>query len=973
MNEESTTHGTHHLDAVYDAVLFDWDDVVTNPAGQVYPSTAAFLRRLRDAAVPVGLVTVNPDAQQMLAAGDLASSFDTVVDGRTALTHHLPVKPDPAMSVEAARRLGVPPSRTAIVEGSVAGVTAGRGGGFGFVVGIDRAGRRAQLEAAGADVVLSDVGELDLGVSSTDPWLLVYEGFDPAHEGHREALTAFGNGYMVTRGARPEHHDDGIHYPGTYLAGVYNRLTSTIHGRPLEEEHLVNTPNWLPVDIRIGDGPWLSTGQVVTRNERREVHLRRGLVTRRAVLDGPRGERLGLVQSSFASMDQPHLAVLETTITALNWSGMVTLRSGVDAGVRNSNVSAYLGSDAAHLEPATYRHIGDITLCEVVTRHSKVRIATAVRASLDGPARATERQADAPWQHTREFRIVVEQGRPVTLTKTIAIFTSHDRAITEPGAAAVNLLAEHGADVGVLLERHEAIWRRLWERFAVTIEADARSQLILNLHIFHLLQTLSPHSAELDAGVPARGLHGEGYRGHIFWDEVFVNPVIAARFPTISRALVDYRWRRLGTARAAASAADLNGALFPWQSGSDGREETPEALFNPRSQRWMADNSYRQRHVGLAIAYNAWQQYQTTGDLEWLAERGGDLIIEVTRLFASLAVHDAGTDRFHIAGVMGPDEFHDGPPDAPGTGLRDNTYTNVLASWVAMRAGDTLTMLDGHRARSLRDRLNVTDDEIARWSHLSTRLAVGFHKDGILTQFDGYEDLQELDWAGYRRRYGNIGRLDLILESENDSTNHYKLAKQPDVVMLVYLLGHGGLRAQLDALGYPFPEADLIRTIDYYLARTTNGSTLSRVVSASVLAGIDPSRSWLAYREALIGDLDDSQGGTTREGIHLGAMAGTIDLPVRSFAGMTYSDDGLLFTPRLPPQLSQVAFQIRFREHLVDVTVGRNRLKLHAHASSALPFRVRTGGADDTLSAGQTKEFDIDSTGATQSDAATSR
>lgn len=127
MNEESTTHGTHHLDAVYDAVLFDWDDVVTNPAGQVYPSTAAFLRRLRDAAVPVGLVTVNPDAQQMLAAGDLASSFDTVVDGRTALTHHLPVKPDPAMSVEAARRLGVPPSRTAIVEGSVAGVTAGRG------------------------------------------------------------------------------------------------------------------------------------------------------------------------------------------------------------------------------------------------------------------------------------------------------------------------------------------------------------------------------------------------------------------------------------------------------------------------------------------------------------------------------------------------------------------------------------------------------------------------------------------------------------------------------------------------------------------------------------------------------------------------------------------------------------------------------------------------------------------------------
>lgn len=1051
MTPRSAEHGTHHLDAVYDAVLFDMDGVVTNTAAihaaawkqlfdevlrdprvqvddpettfdpvadyrryvdgrtredgvsaylttrgialdagdpddpptawtiaglaarknelflaelgtrglRVYPGTAALLHRLRDAAVPVGLVTASRNAQQMLAAAGLAGCFDTVVDGRIALTHHLKGKPDPAMFVEAARRLGVAAARTAVVEDSVAGVAAARRGGFGFVVGIDRAGAREQLEAAGADLVLADVAELDLGVSTTDPWQLVYDGFDPAHEGHREALTALGNGYLATRGARPEHHDDGIHYPGTYLAGVYNRLASTIHGRELEEEHLVNTPNWLPVDLRIGGGPWLSTGQVVAHSERRELDLRRGLVVRRAVLTAPNGDRLDFVQTTFTSLDEPHLAVLETTLTAPDWSGTVTLRAGIDAGVRNSNVAAYLGSDATHLTQPTFRHVGDTTLCEVRTRQSRVHIATAVRTTLTGTDSATDHRIDTPSQPTRELRIPLEQGRPVTLTKTAAIYTSHDRAISEPGGAALTLLTERGGDVEALRERHAAAWRRLWERFAVTLDADTHSRLILNLHVFHLLQTLSPHTVELDAGVPARGLHGEGYRGHVFWDEVFVLPVIALRTPDISRALIDYRWRRLDAARAAATAAGLRGALFPWQSGSDGREETPEALYNPRSGRWMPDNSHRQRHVGLAIAYNAWQHYQATGDLEWLAERGGELIIEVTRLFASLAEHDTATDRFHIAGVMGPDEFHDGAPDAPGSGLRDNTYTNVLVSWVATRAARTLALLHGHRGEGLRDRLRVTDEEIAGWARLSTRLAVGFHRDGILTQFDGYESLQELDWDHYREEYGNIGRLDLILESENDSTNRYKLAKQPDVVMLVYLLGHDGLRAQLATLGYPFSEQDLTRTVEYYLARTANGSTLSRVVNASVLAGIDPSRSWIAFREALIADLDDSQGGTTREGIHLGAMAGTIDLPVRSFAGMALGDDELVFAPRLPPNLTRVGFQIRYRGHLVDVMLRDRSLELRVHAGSAPAIHVRVGAVAVPLSAGQTKTFAI--------------
>lgn len=934
---------------------------------RAYPGTTALLARLRSAGIPVGLVTASRNARQVLAAAALSGSFDVIVDGEVVGELGLPGKPDPAMFVAAARQLGVTPERTAVIEDAIAGIQAGRRGGFGLVVGIDRADQRAQLEAAGADVVVNDVSELDLGATKADPWVLVHHGFDPAHEGHREALAAMGNGRMATRGARPEHRDDGIHYPGTYLAGVYNRLVSGIHGRRLEEEHLVNAPNWLPFDLRVGDGPWWSSGELQTLAERREVHLYRGVSTRYATLAAPDGRRLSVVQTSFVSMDDPHLAVQATSVTTIGWSGRITIRAGIDASIRNTNVAAYIGTNATHLTSPAFRYDGDTMLCEVQTKQSKVRIATALHFDFRG-GRAT-----SPPEVTRSGRRYMQDldvhlvdGDPVTLTKVAAIFSSRDPAISSPRLAAAGHVVDQAPDVAGVLERHQAAWRRLWDQFSVVLDADRLSQLVLNLHVFHLLQSISPHTAELDAGVPARGLHGEGYRGHVFWDELFVLPVVGLRLPRVAAALLDYRWHRLGAARAAARDAGLEGALFPWQSGSDGREETPTHLYNPRSSRWMPDNSRRQRHVGLAVAWNAWQHFQATGDLEWLAEKGADLIIEVTRFFASLAKYDASDDRFHIIGVMGPDEYHDGYPDTPGSGLRDNTYTNVLTSWVCGRACEILDALTSHAREDLIDRLRIHDDELARWSHISARLAVPVHADGILSQFDGYEDLDELDWARYRDRYGNIGRLDLILESENDATNRYKAAKQPDVVMLVYLLGASGLRRQLSRLGYSFSRSDLDRTVEYYLTRTSDGSTLSRVVHASVLARLDPARSWALFRQALIADLDDTQWGTTREGIHLGAMAGTIDIVMRSFAGLRLGTNELTFSPRLPVRLRSATFQLAYRGHRVDVHVTDTKLTLRLQPSDAAPIQVRVGTTTAHLAGGTSREFAIAPAATTQ-------
>ncbi|HET8879088.1 MAG TPA: glycosyl hydrolase family 65 protein, partial [Arthrobacter sp.] len=748
----------------------------------------------------------------------------------------------------------------------------------------------------------------------------------------------------------------------TYLAGVYNSLASVVQGQRTVDEHMVNIPDWLHLDLRIEEGPWWSEGGLQLRRERRTLDLKRALLTREALLEDDAGRRLQVVQRRLVSMAEPHLAALETVITADGWNGRISIRSGCDTSVRNANVPEDAQLAQRHLtavqagehqgNPAVPGAVGlDI---QVRTSQSRIGIALALRTEVSGPANVSFEQSAGLYTH--RFEVPVADRTAVTVTKTVAVASSRDHAVSSPLAGAQAVLARSGGFES-LLRDHERAWSLLLAPFIIESDAPSQAQLILNLHVFHLLQTLTLHTAELDAGVPARGLHGEGYRGHVFWDELFVLPVLNSRLPSLARELLDYRWRRLGTARDAARAAGLRGALFPWQSGSDGTEQTPRLLYNKLSGHWLPDYSRRQRHVGLAVAYNAWQYFEATQDRGWLTQHGAELIVDVARLFASMAEYDATEDRFHLRGVMGPDEYHTGTPQHPGAGLADNAYTNIMAAWVFDQAEWIMHSVQGFDMADLKARLGITAAEISSWARLSRRMFVPFHGDGIISQFAGYGELRELDWARYRRSYRNIERLDLILEAEGDSPNHYRLAKQADVLMLFYVLGEDQLTAFLARLGYPVTPAQMAATVDFYLARTAHGSTLSRVAHASVLAQRDPEQAWATFREALDADLDDTQGGTTSSGIHLGAMAGSIDVVQRSFAGLRITRDALTFTPRLPAELRRVSFQVRYRDQLLAVHLETERLLVAAAPGDAAPVLVRVGPQEVLLRAGEQHEF----------------
>ena len=726
-------------------------------------------------------------------------------------------------------------------------------------------------------------------------------------------------------------------------------------------------PNWLPLTFRVEDEPWFHLDEVIVEDYRLELDLARGVLHRRVRFQDQRGRRTALDEQRFVHMGHRHLAALRTTIRPLDWSGTMQVRAALDGTVVNGGVERYQDLANRHLRPlGTATMPSDAIGLKVQTIQSKIRIAQAARTRIEHngvPVDVDRETHEVDGLISQVLTVEVEQGDTVVVEKTVSMFTSRDRAIAEPLLEAFTRV-RRAAGFEELLAGHERAWAQLWARFDVRLGDGPRVNAALRLHLFQLLQTVSPQSVDLDIGVPARGWHGEAYRGHVFWDELFIFPLLTSRLPEITRSLLEFRYRRLAEAQCAATDAGYRGAMFPWQSASNGREETQLLHLNPKSGRWLADASHLQRHINLAVAFNVWQYFQATDDVAFLGSAGAEMFLQICRFWASVAQFDEARQRYVICGVMGPDEYHDGYPDAEVPGLDNNAYTNLLAVWVLARAPIVLEHLQTHRREELVEKLNLHAEELEHWDDISRRMFVPFHDDGaVISQFEGYEKLEEFDWSGYTARYGDIARLDRILEAEGDSPNRYKLSKQADVVMLFYLFAGAELSELFQRLGYPYDQELIRRNVDYYTARTSHGSTLSSVVHSWVLARMDRPKSWQFFQRAMASDLEDVQGGTTREGIHLGAMAGAVDLVQRGFLGMQIRDGHLAFNPALPDELRRVEFHVQYRGHCIDVSVDGRCLRLMLRPGRALPIDVvvRIADVDDhrCLAPGDIAEFDL--------------
>lgn len=919
-----------------------FNEVLKRDGVEVYPSTVALMQELRREGYRVGVASSSKNCEAVLKAAGLLDLVETRVDGVVSAELGLKGKPEADIFTTAAANLGCDPALSVVVEDAVSGVQAGLKGNFGLVLGLAREENKQELLIGGADMVVEDIAEFGLAEMNNwftkgvhqDAWGISYHDYVPAKERSREALLAIGNGYFGTRGALEEASANKNNYPGTYMAGLYNRLITPIADRDVENEDFVNIPNWLKLQFRINGAEWTDVNDLKIIAIYRRIHFNNGLLEREMIVEDANGRQTKIRSKRFASMDQIQLAAIRYELTPLNYAAKLELRSGIDGAIINDGVDRYKSLNQQHLHVVKTGAEDQklFLLAETTQSRYQIGIAAQHHIAATNTSPIMESLESNSKQVFQLFGTQLTAGESLTLEKVVSICCDKEDFVEDALISSLNALKPLQTFDG-LLAASEKKWLDLWQKIDIRIEGDRMSQKLLRLHLYHLMISVSPFNEQLDASITARGLHGEAYRGHIFWDELFILPFYDLQLPDVARSMLMYRYRRLAKAKEYAAAHGFKGAMFPWQSGSDGREETQIVHLNPLTGKWGDDHSSLQRHVSLAIAYNIWDYFWITNDTEFLKRFGMEMFFEICRFWHSKSRLNQQTGYYEISGVMGPDEFHEHMPDSEEGGLKDNAYTNIMVAWMLGKAAEMVQLVGMETII----KKGFTAAELNSWEQLRQKLYVPVNDEGIIAQYDGYFELEELDWAYYREKYGNIYRMDRILKAEGKSPDQFKVAKQADTLMTFYNLNKNEVDAILTKLGHALPEDYLQKNLQYYLQRTSHGSTLSRVVHARLAAMVgDKNLSWNLYQDALGSDYVDIQGGTTGEGIHAGVMAGTVMIALNTFAGINLREEYLSLAPAPPAQWKSMAFRITFKGVDYSFTVKHHQMEVKANRQTTL-------------------------------------
>ena len=770
-------------------------------------------------------------------------------------------------------------------------------------------------------------------------WHLDYHGIGAGKkECSKESLLTIGNGFFGLRGAFAEAKASDDHYPATYIAGLFNQLATPIGEHEVVNEDFVNAPNAQFITFRVNDEPWFSPEAANILDCYRSLNLKNGELTIQLLASIGDGKEVLVRTKKVANMKDRHQYALSYEITPINFSGEIEICSQIDGSIINSGVERYRSLASKHLvvkEAAIYK---DVAYLGAVTTQSNIELGIVAKLSIPQDMAIENEVEDEIVTQKVTFR--AESGVSYLFEKQVAIFTSN-----ETTGNLVQKATEAATKNSYMIAKAESTssWKDLWQQIDIKVTGDWYSQKLLRLHNFHLMVSASPFANyDLDASIGARGLHGEAYRGHIFWDEIYILPYYILHFPETAKQILLYRYKRLPAAKIYAKEHGYEGAMFPWQSGLYGDEQSQVLHLNPLSGQWGKDYSSLQRHVSLAVVYNVWYYYHITQDQEFLAKYGMEILLEVAKFWLSKATENPETKRYDIHKVMGPNEFHDKYPGAEEGGFTNNAYTNMTVVWFLEALERLKLELPSDKLKGLMEKTGFTDDDWQRADDIMHRLTLDIDENGIIGQYQGFFELKEFDWDHYREKYGNIYRLDRLLKAEGKSANDYKVTKQADALMAFYNFDKNQIDEILQDLNYQLPEDYLEKNLHYYLARTSHGSTLSRIVHAPLAEEIGNRQlAWKLFSEALNSDYGDIQGGTTAEGIHTGVMAATLMVTLSTFGGVNVRGDMLTLNPNLPEKWERLAFNLCFKGINLQVTMTKDDVRLLADADISVSIKGR--------------------------------
>ncbi len=753
-----------------------------------------------------------------------------------------------------------------------------------------------------------------------DPWGLREVEHCNDDLGHTETLFAVANGYLGMR-ANPEEGREA-HTHGTYLNGFHETWSiqhaEDAYGFAKTGQTIVNAPDAKLIKLYVDDEPFLLANADLDHYER-SIDFRQGILTRDVVWRTPAGKRVHVRSQRMVSFTHRHLAVMTFEVTLLDSAAPVVISSQLlnrQDGEDEYHVRAAAlgeGTDPRRarkftqrvLEPRLQREDGNEIVLGYRCVNSGMTLACGTRHLLDTSCQADITTSVGADLAKTVFTVRATPNDPVRITKLVSYHTSTGvppQELADRCSRTLQRASEDGVDQ---LVASQAEWLdSFWAAADIELHGDERAQQALRWNLFQLAQA---SARTQEQGVAAKAVTAGGYDGHYFWDtEVYVVPFLAYTDPEAARKMVRFRWRMLDAARARAREMSERGALYPWRT-INGEEA---------SAYYAAGTA--QYHINAAIVFALHRYLEATGDLDFLADEGAEMLVETARLWADLGFYSAnGSQTFHIHRVTGPDEYT--------TVVNDNTYTNVMAQFNLRYAARTVRLLaewNPDRFAALCRRTTLDLGELDDWDAAADAMYIPFDEElGIHPQDEAFLDLEPWDFE-----HTPADRYPLLLHFHPLVIYRHQVLKQADVVLAMFLSG-----------SY-FGVEQKRRNFDYYDPITTGDSSLSACVQSVVAAEVGYEDLALEYfHRSLYLDLSDSHGNTA-DGVHIASAGGVWAAVVHGFAGMSEHGDHLEFSPRMPKSWDGVTFRVRRHGSVLRVDLDGDGCVLTVEEGDAVPI-----------------------------------
>lgn len=760
-----------------------------------------------------------------------------------------------------------------------------------------------------------------------DEWKIIETRFEPDRGRDSESIFSLGNGMMGQR-ANFEESYSGDTLRGNYVAGVYYPDKTVVGwwkiGYPEYFAKVPNAPSWTNIIVRI-DGDELDLATCSLKNFRRELDMKQGLLTRTFTAVMPSGRVAAVTAKRFLSMAEPELAAVSYSLRITGGNGKVELVPWLNADVYNEDANY----DEKFWENESATHDGTRAVVVAQTRKTAFVVATALentfalngkQAMVKTTIATTDRTAHC------KFSSGYSDGDTFTVIGYAAVLSSFNHpaeGLAGKTMAAAARAAEKGFDA--LLEAHRNAWEKRWEHGDIVVRGDIAAQQGIRFNIFQLYQTYTGEDPRLNIG--PKGFTGEKYGGSTYWDtEAFAFPFYLSTADThVARNLLLYRYKHLEKAIENARKLGFTGgaALYPMVT-MNGEECHNE---------W--EITFEEIHRNGAIAYAIYNYIRHTGDNDYLAEYGLEVLVALSRFWAQRCNWSDERKKYVILGVTGPNEYENN--------VNNNWYTNTLARWTLKYTSDMLEWLKSssnvkYNSVVTRTRLD-TQAELKQWKEIIENIHLPVHNDlGIFLQQDGFMDkvqqtVSHLDPA--ERPLNQHWSWDRILRSV--------FIKQADVLQGIYFFEDD------------FDEDTIRRNFDFYEPRCVHESSLSASIHSVLAARLhDTERAYTLYLRTARLDLDDYNR-EVKDGLHITSMAGTWLAIVEGFGGMRIRNERVFFNPVIPAAWESYSFIIRYRNNPLRVEVNGGTVTAVNLSGAEIPLAVF--GEQVTIQPGEEKKF----------------